>query len=90
MLTYQDCIEMCDLTEEEVEAIAEHEHIPDIVAAELGNYLVHTDTGNPMIRRIILDDIQHARDHGHSEEVEKLELVLKHFIATHPERSTAA
>ena len=65
MLTYQDCIGLCDLTDEEVEAIAEHEHVPDIVAAELGSYLVHSDTGTPMIKRIIIDDIQHARDQGH-------------------------
>ncbi len=90
MLTYQDCIGLCDLTDEEVEAIAEHEHVPDIVAAELGSYLVHSDTGTPMIKRIIIDDIQHARDQGHTERVLHLELVLKHFVATHPERSAAA
>jgi hypothetical protein len=29
-----------ELTEEEIAAIAEHEHLPMIVAAELGNYLI--------------------------------------------------
>ena len=38
VLTLQDCIALSDLTEEEILAIAEHEHIPEIVAAELGNY----------------------------------------------------
>ena len=44
MLTLQDCIELSELTEEEILAISEHEHIPEMVALELGNYLVHTAT----------------------------------------------
>ena len=39
MLTYEDCVSLSGLTREEIEAIAEHEHIPAIVAAELANYL---------------------------------------------------
>ncbi len=41
MLTYEDCVGLTDLTEEEIEAIAQHEHLPEIIAAELGCYLVH-------------------------------------------------
>ena len=83
MLTYEDCVELCDLTEEEIAAIAEHEHVPEIVAAEIGNYLVRTEDGVPTIRRFILDDIAEARARGNKTRVETLELVLKHFIATH-------
>ena len=89
MLTYEDCVEMCDLSEEEVAAIAEHEHLPEIVAAEYGNYLIHSATGVPMIRKIILDDIDSAREHHDDRRVECLESVLKHFVATHPSRLTA-
>ena len=35
-----DCLELCELSEEEVRAIAEHEHIPEVVALELGDYLI--------------------------------------------------
>ena len=83
MLTYEDCVELCGLTEEEIAAIAEHEHVPEIVAAEIGNYLVHTEEGVPTIRRFILDDIDEARARGDKSRVATLELVLKHFIATH-------
>jgi hypothetical protein len=86
MLTLQDCIGICELTEEEIKAIAQHEHVPDIIAAELGEYMIHSKDGVPHIRKIILDDIEHARAHGHEGDVEKLKLVLKHFIATHPDR----
>jgi len=84
MLTYEDCLEFSGLSEEEVAAIAEHEHLPDILAVELGNYLVQSVDGQPMIRRIILDDIRDAREHGHRERARRLELVLSHFISNHP------
>ena len=61
MLSYIDCVALCGLTEEEIAAIAEHEHIPAIVAVELGSYLIHTPDGVPMLKRMILDDIQAAR-----------------------------
>jgi hypothetical protein len=39
-----------------------------------------------MIRRIIVDDIESARRHNDTEKEDRLQLVLKHFIATHPNR----
>lgn len=90
MLTLQECIDLCDLTEEEVEAIAEHEHIPMIVAAELGNYLVHSPDGIPKIRAFIADDIKAAAARGDKAHVRLLKLVLWHFIQTHPETQQKA
>ena len=85
MLTYQDCLGLCDLTEDEIKAVAEHEHLPRLAALEYGNYLVHTPEGVPMIRRIILDDIVAAKARDDIEHVLKLKLVLKHFCDCHPE-----
>jgi hypothetical protein len=42
MLTYQDCVELSDLTEDEIDAIARHERLPEMAALEMGSYLVHT------------------------------------------------
>ena len=86
MLTYEDCLGICDLTEEEIEAIAEHEHIPEIAAMELGEYLVNSEDGIPKIKKIILDDIKNAEDSGDKQHADKLRRILKHFIATHPSR----
>ncbi len=85
MLSYVDCVDLSELTEAEIEAIAEHEHIPEIVAAELGHYLVHTPEGVPMIQRIILDDIEQAQRRGDGQRALRLKLVLKHFVETHPD-----
>ncbi len=85
MLTLEDCIALSDLTEEEIDAIAEHEHIPEIVAAELGNYLIQREDGVPMLKRIILDDIHAAEARGNLKHALHLRLVLRHFIRTHPQ-----
>ncbi len=93
MLTYEDCVALSDLTEEEIEAIMEHEHLPAMVAAELGSYLVHSPEGVPMLKRMILEDIEAARDRGDLDHALKLRLVLRHFVQTHPlhgEGETAA
>ena len=87
MLTFEDCIDCIDLTEEEIEAIATHEHIPTAIAAELGNYLVASPDGIPKIKRMIIDDIEHAKVHEDTQRVLVLKGVLKHFIDTHPQNS---
>ncbi|MFZ5559045.1 MAG: hypothetical protein ACOZDY_20405 [Pseudomonadota bacterium] len=83
MLTLEDCLALSDLTEDEIEAIAEHEHIPELVALELGNYLVQTPAGEKRIRRMIVEDIEHARTHGDLQRVALLKLTLKHYLEHH-------
>ncbi len=83
MLTLQDCIELSDLTEEEILAIAEHENIPEMVAVELGNYLVHTASGEKRIKRMIVNDINHARETGNVKHAAVLKSVLKHYVECH-------
>jgi len=61
MLTLQECIDLSGLEVEEIEAIARHERIPEIVAAELGNHLLATSDGRRRIRRMIADNLSRAR-----------------------------
>ena len=83
MLTIQDCIELSELTEEEILAIAQHEHIPEMAAVELGNYLVHTPEGEKRIKAMIVDDIGEAQRGGHMQRVLTLKLCLKHYLEHH-------
>lgn len=83
MLSYEDCVEASDLTEEEIAAIAQHQHLPEMAALEMGSYLVHTAEGIPMIKSIILDDIKEESRRGHDEKVLQLKLVLKQFVENH-------
>jgi len=90
MLTLEDCIALSELTEEEIDAISEHEHIPEIVALEYGNYLIHTPQGVPAIKRIILDDIETAKARGDLKHALALRLVSRHFVQTHPDAPARA
>jgi hypothetical protein len=83
MLTFEDCIALSELTDEEIAAIAEHEHLPMIVAAEFGNYLIHCADGVPRIKRIIADDIVAADRRGSHRHALVLKLVLRHFVEHH-------
>lgn len=84
MLSLEDCIALCDLTEEEVLAIAEHEHIPEIAATELGNYLLRTPDGEICIKSMIRDDIETARARDERERVLVLKALLRNFVLQHP------
>jgi hypothetical protein len=85
MITLEDCIGLCGLTEEEVLAIAEHEHLPEIAATALAQYLLSQDHGSEKVRDIIVDDIRQAQRDGDKQHVLTLLHVLHHFLKTHPD-----
>ena len=85
MISIEDCIAMCDLTREEVDAIAEHEHIEEIAAAALANYLMGREGGPQKIREMIQDDIRAALEHRDKDHARELLMALRHFMHAHPE-----
>jgi hypothetical protein len=84
MLTREDCVALCDLTEAEIKAIAQHEHVPLLLAVEMGQYLIHLPDGTSRIRRIILDDIAECESKGRTDQARRLKAVLYHFSRNHP------
>jgi hypothetical protein len=85
MITLDDCIAMCELDEAEILAIAEHEHIPEIAAAALGQYLLHQAHGPERILDMLRDDIRAALARGHRSHARELFMALRHFVTCHPE-----
>ncbi len=85
MLTLEDCIELSKLTEDEIDAIVEHEHVPEMIAAEIGAYLVATPTGEKRIASYIRDDIEYARRSGDIAHAARLRLILRHYLEVHPQ-----
>jgi hypothetical protein len=86
MITLEDCVGFCGLTEEEVLAIAEHEHLPQIVATALAQYLLSQEHGSEKVRDMIVDDIRQAqRIKSNKKQVLMLLHVMHHFLKTHPE-----
>jgi hypothetical protein len=85
MISLEDCIGMCDLDEEQIAAISEHEHVPDIAAAALASYLLKQPHGGETIRAMIVDDIHKALDEGRIRHAAELFMALRHFLERHPE-----
>jgi hypothetical protein len=86
MITLEDCIGLCGLTEEELLAVAEHEHLPEIAATALAQYLLSQEHGSEKVLNMIVDDIRQAQlITGDKEHVVTLLHVLHHFLKTHPE-----
>jgi hypothetical protein len=85
MISLEDCIGLCGLTEQEVLAIAEHEHLPEIAATALAQYLGSQPHGTEKVRDMIVDDIRQAQSGGDKAHVLTLLHVLHHFLKTHPE-----
>jgi hypothetical protein len=90
MITLQDCIAMCGLDEAEVLAIAEHEHVPEIAACALAQYLLSRDDGAETIRDMLRDDIRDALRRNDRAHARVLFMALRHFLSTHTigERAT--
>ncbi len=84
MISLEDCIAMSGLSEAEILALAEHEHIPESVACALANYLSVTEEGLDRVRDMIVEDIRHAQLHGSRQHVLELLHVLHHFLRDHP------
>jgi len=85
MITLEDCIGLCGLTKQEVLAISEHEHIPEIAASALASYLLSGQHGTEKIRDMIVDDIREAQDSDDRAHVLTLLHVLHRFLRMHPE-----
>jgi hypothetical protein len=84
MLTLEDCLGLCELSEEEVLAIAQHENIPEIAATEVANYLVRQPDGEIAIKAMIRDDLADAIARCDRLRALALKTVLRNFVLGHP------
>jgi DNA repair protein RadC len=88
MISLEDCLGLCGLTEQEVLAIAEHEHVPEMAATALAQYLLKQEHGIDQIRDMIVHDIRQAQQRQDTQHILVLLHVLHHFVKAHPEAST--
>ncbi len=90
MITLDDIEDMTDLTREEIDAIAEHEHVGPFDASMLGEYLMHIHHGPQRVQAMICDDIRAALHKDNVEHARALFLTLHSFMADHPEAARGA
>jgi hypothetical protein len=80
MLTVQECVDMSELSNDAIRAIAEHEHIPEVVAAELGQELLKTSEGASEIRRFVEEKLNLAEQAGEHDKAAHWKRVLDRFV----------
>ncbi len=84
MLSMLDVLDYCDLNRGEIEAIAEHEHIPLTIAAEMGEMLLCSPEGVCQVHAMIVENMTAALNAGEFERVILLNETYKHLQRTHP------
>lgn len=90
MIAIEDVIGLCGLGPEEVAAIAEHEHIPDIAAAAYAAWLLRRKGGPQGIQRMICEDIREAIRRDEAAHARELFMALRHYMTEHPEAARGA
>ncbi len=85
MISLEDCVALCGLDKDEVDAISEHEHIPEVAATALANYLLHQAGGATRIRTMMIEDIHTALDESRVDHAAELFMALRHFLEHHAE-----
>jgi hypothetical protein len=81
MLTFEDCLVMAGLSAEEAAVIAAHEHLPETLAVELGNYLRHCPGGERCIRMMVEGEIEAAAAQGDAARRARLRRLLRRLEA---------
>ena len=84
MLSIRDCLDYCDLTDEDVAIIAEHHDIPDAAAAPIACGLVQTREGTLMLTQFMLDLVDEAEERGDRAKAKRFREACQRFIASHP------
>jgi hypothetical protein len=84
MISLEDVVGFCDLTADEVRAIAEHEHMADGLAAVLGASLLQAEHGPEQIRDMIVDDMRAAVRRRDIPYARHLVCTLRQFLREHP------
>ena len=66
--------------------IAEHEHIPEVVAAELGQELLKSPEGRSRIRRLMEENLELAAQGGEQDKAAHWKRVLDRFVTASTKR----
>lgn len=84
MLSMQDCLDYCDLNEDEIRSIAHHEHVSFEAAAQLACALAQDGAGEHLLRNILEDVVCEAASCGEEEDLKLAERAFFHFTQHHP------
>ncbi len=90
MITLDDIEDMSALTRGEIAALAEHEHLAELDATLMGDYLMHVHRGPQHVHEMICDDIRAALHRDDLPHARRLFAVLRGFLTEYPEAARGA
>lgn len=90
MITLEDIEDMTCLSREEIEAVAEHDHVPELNAACLADYMMHQHHGPAHVQNMICEDIREALHKDDLVHARELYGVLHHYLRDHPDAARGA
>lgn len=76
---------MAQLTRDEIAAIAEHQHLGEVDAARLSEWLMARRGGPHQVEQMMCDDIRAALHAHHLPRARNLYATLRAFLADHPD-----
>ncbi|MFM1813400.1 MAG: hypothetical protein RLZ98_95 [Pseudomonadota bacterium] len=85
MITLEDCLGFSGLPKDAILAVAEHERVPEVIAAGLASNLVEQPDGYRRIAAMIADDTQWALKRGRTAHAGELRATLEVFVKHYPE-----
>jgi hypothetical protein len=80
MISINECIAICGLDRNEIAAIADHEHVPEVAASALANYLLHHEGDETEIRQMMTEDLHAAIEDGRLQHASELFMALCEFL----------
>lgn len=85
MLSIRDCLDYCDLTDDDVALIAEHASIPDIAAAQILCGMVQTHEGVLLLDHYLSEVEAKASLAGMNDKADQARRARVRFKAFHPQ-----
>ena len=80
MLSLHDCLGLSRLTPDQIEAIADHEHLDMIPAAEWAEWVLDRPNGTVIVQCMLTDQVAHCQAHGHIDRGRRYQSGLDDFI----------
>lgn len=84
MLSLQECLDFCPLSDHEIAIVAAHQGVPEVTAAARAEALMATPKGVFTIKQWMLEELGRAAAAGDLERERHVRKVYTRFNAAHP------
>ncbi len=84
MVSLEECIGMSGLSEDEIGVIAEQEHVPPVVAAELASSLLNSPRGILKLHGIFRDRLAALAERRETQRERAISRLYAHFRTRYP------